>query len=104
MAKFMFWPVRIFQHEEGRYLCKADGGCKLGCKGLFLVRWRQEDTLFYHLTKFRSPTTKFIFQIYICTPEGIARYFRYIPLEYMKIVNFELVNHQFHMLILTQVT
>jgi len=28
-AKFTFWPVRTFQHQKGRFLCRADQGNEL---------------------------------------------------------------------------
>ena len=49
MAKFMFQPMRIFQHQEGRFLCRADRGHELKCR--FLICLSQMDTLFDRLTK-----------------------------------------------------
>jgi hypothetical protein len=61
--KFTFRPFRLFQHKEGRFLCRASRGRKCGHKSLFLVYRSQNDALFDHLTKFYTSHKKFIFQI-----------------------------------------
>ena len=47
----MFLPMRIFQHQEGRILCRADRGHELECWALFLVHLSQTDALPDSLTK-----------------------------------------------------
>jgi hypothetical protein len=42
-------------------------------QGLFSVHRSQEDALFDHLTKFVSPTTKFIVHIEVLIQEDICR-------------------------------